>query len=369
MDVLLEKLVKIKSISGEEENISNFIFDYLKDQGLTPIKQDGNVILHIKGNQNKALIFDAHIDTVEAGNVNKWEFPPSGQYSGKIKNGKLYGLGSSDNKSSVAVLMKLCKWVKENNPKWDVWFAFVVKEEVDGYGSKSFIKWLKSQYLEKYDDIQCVVCEPRGCKEVGLGNKGNIFVKIKIQGESGHSAKINEIEKQAILEGVKVIKKLNEIENKLKKKYFDSDLGFTTIAITGFEAVESSPNKIPGTCLISLDIRTIPETHEKIIDIIKDELMNFNLKFEWTYHSTQPVKTSKNSGIVKILKKIDPELKITYSSTNNDSCYFIKENIPTVVFGPGNKEQSHKENEFVNLKNLPICLGIFKKLVKGVEND
>jgi acetylornithine deacetylase/succinyl-diaminopimelate desuccinylase-like protein len=70
-----------------------------------------------------------------------------------------------------------------------------------------------------------------------------------------------------------------------------------------------------------------------------------------------------------VIKKNNPELEISLTDTGNDSVFFMDESIPTIVFGPGNKEQSHKENEFVELRNVDICLSIFKNLVKEIYRE
>lgn len=363
-------MVRIRSVSGSEEELSEFIFNYLEKLKLSPIRQDGNVLICIKGTRNKALIFNAHIDTVKPGIMGKWIYPPYGERAGEVKEDKLYGLGASDNKSSVAVLLKLCEWTKENNLGYDIWFSFTVKEELDGSGTQSFVAWLKkNDYLSNYDEVQAVVSEPRSCKEVSLGNKGNIFVKLVVAGETGHSARKYQIKKQAIMESIDIIGKLDEVEKRVNKKFYEDDFGPTTIAVTSIRSDEGSPNMIPAKCEISLDIRTVTKTHGRILEEIKGALKNFDVKIEYLYQPRHPVRTPQESRIVRVIKKNNPELEISLTDTGNDSVFFMDESIPTIVFGPGNKEQSHKENEFVELRNVDICLSIFKNLVKEIYRE
>lgn len=369
MKELLRQLVKINSISGNEQELSEFIFKYLDNLKLSPMRQNGNVLVHFKGTSNRALIFNAHMDTVKPGLIEKWIYPP---FEGHVEEseGKLYGLGASDNKSSIAVLLNVCEWVKENSPDYDIWFSFTVREELDGSGTQSFVDWLKkNNYLRNYNETQAVVCEPRSSKEVSLGNKGNIFVKLTVAGETGHSAKKNQIKKQAVLECINIIEKLDRLEKDINERLYESDFGPTTIAVTGFKSDEGSPNRIPARCEITLDIRTVTKTHQIILDRMRDELTDFDVKLEYAYQPKRPVRTSEKSRIVQVIKKNNPELQMSLTETGNDSVFFMDENIPTIVFGPGNKEQSHKENEFVELKNLDTCLGIFKNLIKEIHSE
>jgi acetylornithine deacetylase len=93
------------------------------------------------------------------------------------------------------------------------------------------------------------------------------------------------------------------------------------------------------------------------------------VKLEYAYQPKRPVRTSEKSRIVQAIKKINPELQMSLTETGNDSVFFMDENMPTIVFGPGNKEQSHKENEFVELRNLDTCLGIFKNLITEIQSE
>src|SRR3989338_2018420 len=137
---LIQKLIEIKSVSGSESEIQKFIFNYLINLGLKPAWKQGNVWVKIKGKDGtKALIFNAHVDTVTTGEIKAWQVYP---WAGKIKGNKIYGLGASDEKAGVAALLLLAGKLVKNQPIVDVWLMFVVNEEVDGSGTKIALKSL-----------------------------------------------------------------------------------------------------------------------------------------------------------------------------------------------------------------------------------
>ncbi|MFB6245958.1 MAG: peptidase M20, partial [Candidatus Nanohaloarchaea archaeon] len=72
---LLKKLVQIESVSGEEGEIIDFLQKYCEGKNLEPQKLDNNVIFSI-GRGEKKLVFNAHIDTVEASG--DWDNGPFG---------------------------------------------------------------------------------------------------------------------------------------------------------------------------------------------------------------------------------------------------------------------------------------------------
>ena len=136
---LLKKLIEIPSVSGGEKKIQKFIYKWLSDVGLNPEWCGDNLAVKIAGEDStKCMIFNAHVDTVVVGGLKQWKYPP---FSGKVVGGKIFGLGASDEKAGVAALMLLGKQLLKEKPACDVWLVFVVKEEVDGSGTRDFLKW------------------------------------------------------------------------------------------------------------------------------------------------------------------------------------------------------------------------------------
>ena len=71
----LSKLIKIKSLSAKEEAVQKELMKQMEEAGFDEVKMDGlgNVIGRI-GNGKKILAFDGHMDTVDMGNMNNWNF-------------------------------------------------------------------------------------------------------------------------------------------------------------------------------------------------------------------------------------------------------------------------------------------------------
>ena len=78
-----QSLVRIKSYSGQEQEIIRFIEQKMKDLGYEEVTVDsmGNVLGRI-GNGDKSILFDSHVDTVEVNDEKEWEFHRS---AGKLR--------------------------------------------------------------------------------------------------------------------------------------------------------------------------------------------------------------------------------------------------------------------------------------------
>ncbi len=95
----LSKLVQIKSLSTEEKDVQLELKHQMEEAGFDEVKIDGmgNVIGRI-GNGKKILAIDGHMDTVDMGNLNNWDFDPLG---GEIKDGFVHGRGTGTLRKSI----------------------------------------------------------------------------------------------------------------------------------------------------------------------------------------------------------------------------------------------------------------------------
>src|SRR3989344_5985349 len=260
---LVRELIQFDSRTGHERKIQDFIESYFLSYNLTVYKTKGNLLAKIDGkDSNRAFIFNAHVDTVSPGNLSLWHHDP---FSGKVIGDKMYGLGASDEKAGVASVMLLAKHFSKTIPACDMWFMFVVNEEIDGSGTQNSLRYLisKQKIVSQYRDIAGILVEPTCLKEVEMGHKGNAFILLTVFGDSGHGSRPDKLKTNAVVVMSEIIQKFKKLNAISDKKYIDPVLGIPTIGIgTSIRAGDkSTPNKFPDTCELTLDIRTIPAMH------------------------------------------------------------------------------------------------------------
>ncbi|MEK6916560.1 MAG: M20/M25/M40 family metallo-hydrolase [Nanoarchaeota archaeon] len=347
MKQLLNDLIAIKSYSGDEKRISEYIYSFFKNKNANVFEQDGNIVVYIKNNSKTAMIFNAHMDTVKVQDISQWNTDP---FELVEKDGKYYGLGVSDEKISIAILMDIYDELMNSN--LDIFLVFVVKEEIDGSGSKSFAEYFINNY--NYKNVYCIICEPRNAKYIGMGNKGNIFFEISAKGKAAHSSQL-ELGKNAIDALFKKIKNLKK--DIAKYEEYDDKLGNVTIACPTIISGGSSVNTIPDNCIAMGDVRTTPNTHQKIINFLNN---NDEIKI---FSETKPYILEEENVLVKVFNKLGIKEK-QYTTGSNDAVFFGMLCIPAIVFGAGNEETIHKPNENVEIKNIEKTKKIYLSLVK-----
>lgn len=351
-------LISIPSVTGSEKEIVNYIENYLKNVGI--IKRVNNSLaLHIKGQDStKLFILNGHTDTVPVGKG--WTSDP---YQPKTLDDKIIGLGSSDMKSGIAIMLSISEIFATNKPPCDLLFMFAEKEEVDGSGTQILMNLLYEE-INKYQQTGGLILEPTNANNFGLGNKGNIFCELKFVGEGGHgSVNINK-DARAIEQLSHFISNLSDTREDWAKKYSNTLLGKPTINVTSLLAGDkNSLNVIPSTANCTLDIRTTPEFENNY----KNEFNKLSAKYGFTY--TLPFGLTKH-GLCKTNSKIYKIANINYKNMNintftgaTDQCFFTEKNLPMLIFGPGENSQMHKPDEFVKISNITKAQTVILNLI------
>lgn len=362
IETLLADLVKIQSYSGQESTLASFIVDWAKQQNLKVEKQEGNVVIKFIVNSSKALIFNAHMDTVKPGNVDSWSFPPIGVHAGVLKKGKLYGLGASDDKAAIVAFLGLAVQLQKSPPPLDVFIVFVTSEETDGSGSQSFVRYFQNKHAANYQEVTAIIGEPTDLHAVEIGHRGNIFLQITTQGDSGHGSQPLNIKTHAVMENIKAINKITTLGKSLSEKYSDPVLGKPSFCLTGIQCDTSSPNTVSSRCWSTWDIRTTPKIHANMVSLLKKTL---GKNVEITYLGTPAPFgfTSPESKIIKSIQNLVPNVKVSISPGSNDICAFTSAGIPAVAYGPGQKDTIHKPNEYVQLQSVTNAVKSYKQLI------
>lgn len=362
---LLADIIKIQSLSGAEQILADLLAKYLVNLGYQPQRVRGNVVVHIPGRMaHRAIIFNGHMDTVTPGNLSQWDNPPYGKGSGKIIDGKMYGLGASDEKAGITSLLLLAKAYKSKQPPLDIWMTFVANEEVDGSGSQEVLQWFKThQKISKYTKISAIFPEPTDLSKIYVGHRGTQFFSLTVQGESGHGSRPGGTENQAIFRMIHIVSDLQRLIKEWKITYADPVLGAPGLTVTAITAgKENSPNKIADSCTVILDIRTTPSLHPRVSTLLADHLNDVSVVVSPVAPPAPPGITHPSASIVTIAEHITGAF-VTVSPGASDLCFFTQAGIPAIVFGPGDPGMSHKQNEYCKLENIQKAVVVYTEIV------
>jgi succinyl-diaminopimelate desuccinylase len=363
---LVKQLVRIPSRNppGEEKAAAEFIATLLMGWGfevelVEPMPNRPDVIAWLRGIEERpTLILNGHIDVVPEGNPALWSTFP---FEATIKDGKLFGRGVADQKSGLAAMMIAAKAIKDAGVKLrgNLVLTFVSGEETSEPGTK----YLFTERKLKGD--WGIVTEPTSTKtglKVATAECGLAYYHIIVKGRSVH-ASLPHMGINAIAKAVKVIEALDRYHREIGKRKHPliAPPRCTVTMIKG----GVKENMVPEECMITIDRRMIPtETVASVegelrslLESIRKEDPEFNYEIT-PGKSCEAVEIPSNSEIAEVVRRnlkkvtgIEPEPWATPYSC--DVRNFITDaGIPAVVFGPGNVENCHCSNEWVEIDEV-----------------
>jgi acetylornithine deacetylase/succinyl-diaminopimelate desuccinylase family protein len=360
---LTQELVRINSENppGNEKKIAKYIRDFLVDLKIkTELiefeKNRCNVIASI--GKGKGLMLNGHMDTVPAGNLNKWKYDP---FEARIIDGKIYGRGTSDMKGGIASILTAVKNLSKEKFKKKLLLTFVADEEVAMKGSDYLIKNKKETFKNiKYGIMgECTDLRAR------IAQKGIIIIKIRFKGKAAHGSK-PELGDNAIYKATVFIQETRKLIEKLKKEKHPL-LGSGTINI-GVIKGGSKVNIVPEFCDIEIDRRIIPRENTKLaLNQIKKILKKLKLKADIELRKSRlAMQLSPKMELIKILRSITKTKLVGESGYTEAELFYRDAKVPCFSFGPGTSKLAHTTNEYILISNLKKAAKIYEQLIRRV---
>ncbi|USO02345.1 MAG: succinyl-diaminopimelate desuccinylase [Alphaproteobacteria bacterium] len=341
---LAKKLIKIKSITPENNGCLELIASYLPDFEHSYINKGNTSNLFSKyKNGAKHFAFAGHIDVVPVSD--NWSVPP---FDGVVKNGYLYGRGTNDMKGAIACFVAAFLEVKDKI-NYSVSFLLTSDEEGDAtYGTREIIKYLQDKN-EKID--LCLIGEPTSKNKVGdrikIGSRGSINTRIRVHGQAGHVGYPDEA-KNPIPIALDLAKKLNEhVLDKGNEHFQASNLELTSIDVNN-----TATNVIPPYIDIRFNIRFNDiHTHESLKAWIQSIAHEHECHFEFC-------------GIPYYCDISKFNLSSANISTHGAASdgFIIKDLCPCFELGLF-YDQAHQKDERVLLEDLTKLKEIYKEIL------
>ncbi|MFW9905612.1 MAG: ArgE/DapE family deacylase [Candidatus Thorarchaeota archaeon] len=320
-------------------------------------------ILCFYGSGEKTLYLHGHYDVVPASDDT--------QFQPYIENGRLYGRGSSDMKSGLAVMIYALRIIKELKiPLNDrIGLTIVPDEETGGLmGSK----YLSENNILGKNAIGMLLPEPTS-GVIWNANRGAISLRITIKGKPVHAALqyqgVNAFETMIVVVN-KLLELKKEVELRTTKYNIDPKPAKHSILMLGGQCEGGTNfNLVPREVSFTIDRRINPEENleaeKQRLFRLFEELKKKGIKFE-----IEILQEGESSGIpedsplaLALRKNVTT---ITEKLPSFEMCpglletrFYIKNNIPAYAYGPGLLAVSHGPKEFVKIEDIYNCIVIY----------
>jgi len=367
---LTADLIRCKSITPKEAGALVLLEALLSKAGFECNRVDRGLVsnLFARWGSGRTLGFNGHTDVVPVGSINDWSVDPFGA---EIKDGFLYGRGSTDMKSGVAAFAAAAiDFVQNSPPDGSIVLAITGDEEGQAVdGTVALLDWMN----ENNEIINhCIVGEPTCPENIGemmkIGRRGSMTAYFTIRGVQGHSAYPHRANNPLPIMA-KLICYLTSFELDQGSKHFDP----STLAVTTIDTGNLANNVIPAETKATVNIRFNDLHTSKKLSIWLDKVTK-RIASENDVEINTEIQVSGESFItalgdfsdlisnsVHLETGIYPEAS---TSGGTSDARFIKDHCPVVEFGLVGKTM-HQIDERVSIDQVYKLKAIYFNIIKN----
>jgi acetylornithine deacetylase len=381
------RLINIPSVTGNELEIQNEVMHIMVELGLEidtwePSLEDLKSPLFANTNESfegrpvvagilrgtgggRSLLINGHVDVVTEQPIEKWDTDP---FKGIIKDGKLYGRGTSDMKCGLAVGLFSVELLKKLhiNLSGDLTILSVPGEESGGNGTVAAV-------LRGYCDFDGAIYPEPTSNNIQPAHRGAAFWRIHITGKASHGGtKYKGV--SAVEKGILIEQKLRSLE-KLRhdticsKHHMYRDYPLSAPVTLGMFNGGQFTSSVPETCVMEGCIEYVPDEKSKdvkamfekaVMQICNEDpwMKEHPPKIEWFGLSYEPAETDRDHPLVVTAahcfkQMLDKNPTINGFEAGTDMRLLSNNyGVPGIMFGPGDIMMAHAPNEYVEIGKL-----------------
>ena len=343
------ELVNIPSESRHEAEIAAHVRSLVPASFEPEYEADDAFVWMLPRREGKPLVVLAgHYDTV----------PAQENVPGRIENGAVIGLGASDMKGGLAVMLELARELEERSvePEVDIALLAFGKEELPAEFSP--LPHLFDNSRAVHEAELAILLEPTDVT-IQAGCLGNLNATITFHGVSGHSARPwsaeNAIEKA--LDGLRAYASIEPRPVEI------GGLTFTEVAsITRIEGGIAT-NVIPDRVVVNVNFRYAPDRSPSSADAYLRSLLPEGATYEHAGDSP-PARVVTDSALVQRLRSTG-DLALEPKQAWTNVADFTSRGIDAVNFGPGATRYAHRRDEQVEIVALERAFTALWRFVTG----
>lgn len=367
---LTEELIALESVTPNDRGCQPRLVELLSPLGFVCESIESGGVTNLwarRGDAQPLLVFAGHTDVVPTGPVDQWHSAP---FTPTQRDGKLYGRGAADMKTSIAAMVVAVEEFVSAHPTHKGSIAFLITSDEEGPATDGTVivcDMLKARG-EQLD--YCIVGEPTSSDELGdvikNGRRGSMSAKLIIKGVQGHIA-YPQLAKNPIHLCAPALAEL------AAEKWDDGNEYYlpTSWQMSNIHGGTGATNVIPGEVEVDFNFRfstasTVEGLQQRVHEILNRYDFQYDLK--WTIGG-RPFLTPRGelsdalSAAIKAETGLDPDLSTTGGTSDGR---FIAQICPQVVeFGPPNAS-IHKIDEHIELRHIEPLKNVYRRTLENL---
>lgn len=372
----LDRLVGFNTVSDQpNRGLTDYIGEVLAPLGFEirldsdPTGGKTNLIARLGPDGPNGLMLAGHTDVVPTAGQN-WSSDP---FQARTHGNRVYGRGTCDMKGFIATVLGILPTLDLKYLRRPLYLAFTCDEEIGCFGARSVAPILAAMTNRP---AKCIVGEPTGMALVA-GHKGKLSVDCTVHGAEGHSA-FNHMGINAVEIAAELVSKLRHIQLKIRDNGpFDTrfDPPYTTVH-TGLLSGGTARNIVPRDCRFEFEIRNLPDhAPQDILSEINHLIDQVLLPEMRAIRAESGIELRTQSDIPGLMADLGgqwPQYLMNATQQNNpkfvsfatEGGLYQASGVDTLICGPGNIEQAHKADEYVDIAQLVACEQFLTRIIR-----
>lgn len=373
---LAEQLIALPSVTPEDGGCTTLIISHLEPLGFNceviDLGPDNfrvrNLWAKRAGSSGQTLAFAGHVDVVPTGPLAHWTSDP---FTPTHRDGKLFGRGASDMKTSLAAMVVATQEFYQECPNPALGVAFLLTSDEEGPALDGTVRVCEMLHQRQETPDFCIVGEPTSVKQTGdmikNGRRGSLSGKLTVKGIQGHIA-YPQLADNPVHRAAPALAELANMVWDEGNEFFPP----TSWQISNVQAGTGATNVIPGEMIIDFNFRFCTESTEtslkqRLTDILNKHQLKFNI--EWTlgglpFLTTPGTLVKAVQTAIHQITGLQTELSTTGGTSDGR---FIAQTCPEVIeLGPPNAT-IHKIDEHVALSDIEPLKNIYKQVLLNLN--
>jgi len=367
---LTEELIALSSVTPEDKGCQARLAELLAPLGFVCETIASGEVTNLwarRGTTAPLLAFAGHTDVVPTGPIDKWQSPP---FQPTHRDGKLFGRGASDMKTSIAAMVVAVEEFVAAHPDHQGSIGFLITSDEEGPATDGTVVVCEQLKARGEQLDYCIVGEPTSAKQLGdmikNGRRGTMSGKLTVKGIQGHIA-YPQLAKNPIHLAAPALAELVAEQWDVGNEYYLP----TSWQMSNIHGGTGASNVIPGELVIDFNFRfstasTVEGLQQRVHAIIDKHGFEYDLK--WTVGGL-PFLTPRGNlsdalaTAIKAETGLDTELSTTGGTSDGR---FIAQICPQVIeFGPPN-DSIHKIDEYIELRYIDPLKNIYRRTLENL---
>jgi succinyl-diaminopimelate desuccinylase len=289
---------------------------------------------------------------------------------------RIVGLGASDMKSGLAVMLHLVRSFKEPSPRLRslrLAVSFTVCEESPAKGKRNGVHEILKKQPGRWAITTEASCD-ENCPTIALGCQGHAVAKINLQGRSAHSAS-PESGLNAINAAAKICARVEKLNASFKSIPVYQDIRARAAAAVTLIKGGAAGNIIPEHCELTLSRRIAPgESRAGVERELAELCSNLDgVSATWTLRCDAPACAADTTGplfcsAVAASTKLFNCARFSWNRARTDLVLFKQAGMDVLNIGPGYTGQAHVAGEYVRLIDLPRSANLLLQTIQYLDD-